>query len=720
MAKRKKIIKYKNERIVMSDILPYEVPITFSNRHFYNFLVKNSIKMTNNCIFWKNKSKAFDKLVKFVFNIQGENIQEENGLNKCCIKKQTPYNYQKLGTIPFTYRISHKQNEYRELTLIHPINQLSVIDFYNTYKELILYYCNISPYSIRKPHKVARYTYYNDAKHKKRKAEEPERDIIENFSKEYENLKTFFSYKKYSNIHKFYESYTYQRNEKKFNRLHKFDINKCFDSIYTHSLSWALANKEIVKENLYNKINDFTFGGAFDKLMQKMNYNETNGIIIGPEFSRIFAEILLQQIDFSIYKQLEKDKIKHKTDYSIFRYVDDYFLFFNDENVKEKIIESYKHELIKYKMYINESKIFTYDKPIITDLTIAKERISDLLNLIIEMKEKDINNNNKKSADEDDNEKAKNDSKRFSLYFNSKKTIIDFKIIIKETGVEYKDILNYTLSVIDRKLFSLIQKYNKTIKKGSFENEIKEKKFKRVFIKAILELIDFIMFLYSVSPRVNTTIKLCITLTKITKFIKLKTEKENNTKYFNPELKNMVLKKIYDDISLVISKNKNTKYTQVESLYLLIILQDLGRDYRLDNVTLKSYLNIKEKKLETGELEFPYDFNYWSITVLLFYIRNIKRYESLKAELKKHILAKYKSIDINNISKDAGLVILTLDLLSTPYFNRKFKNELLKLCGISSYQRQILESVENIDIFTKWHNFDFERELNTKRSKEVY
>jgi hypothetical protein len=36
-------IGYKKERVVLSDILPYEVPPFFSNRHFYNFLVKNKI-----------------------------------------------------------------------------------------------------------------------------------------------------------------------------------------------------------------------------------------------------------------------------------------------------------------------------------------------------------------------------------------------------------------------------------------------------------------------------------------------------------------------------------------------------------------------------------------------------------------------------------------------------------------------------------------------------
>lgn len=42
--KRKKIrLRYKKERVVFSDVLPYELPLIFSNRYFYKFLVSNGI-----------------------------------------------------------------------------------------------------------------------------------------------------------------------------------------------------------------------------------------------------------------------------------------------------------------------------------------------------------------------------------------------------------------------------------------------------------------------------------------------------------------------------------------------------------------------------------------------------------------------------------------------------------------------------------------------------
>lgn len=705
MAKRKRKIKYKKERVVLADILPYEVPITFSLRHFYNFLVDNKIEVNGKYVIWKKLDDTLDEIIKFIFDFN--NIEENGATKRASFNKDNKY-----YTIPFNYKIAHKEKEFRDLSLIHPANQVIVVDFYDKYKELILYYCSISPFSIRKPHKIAKFTYFNDTKHKQNKAEVPERDIIEIFGKEYENLKTFFAYQKYSNIYKFYESYTYHRSEKKYNKLFKFDISKCFDSIYTHSLSWAILNKEVVKNH---KENSFTLGGSFDILMQKLNYNETNGIVIGPEVSRIFAEVLLQQIDFAVYKRLETN-IKHKIHYEIFRYVDDYFLFYNEENIKEKILEYFIIELKKFNLHINETKFFSYSKPIITELTIAKERIRNLLNKLIELKSEQIDN---ETEDDEDETKAK----KYSIFFNSKKAIVNFKIIIKETGIEYKDILNYTLDKIDRKVFNILQNYDKAV----FENDDKEQKFKTKFVKSIIEILDFTFFLYSVSPRANTTIKISTMLAKLTKFIKEKKDKnDSQKKYFSLDEKNLIFKKIYDDISFVLNKNRNTENTQVESLYLLTSLCDLGREYRLDKETLRRYFNIEIEK--NGDYKFPYSFNYWSISVLLFYIRNLVRYDEIRIALKKHILEKYKQGDKNNLRKNAEFIFLTLDILSCPYLDEnddRYKIKILNLCGFNKYERQkkkdIIRKVKDIKYwFTKWQNFDLEKELSTKRSQEVY
>jgi hypothetical protein len=80
--------------------------------------------------------------------------------------------------------------------------------------------------------------------------------------------------------------------------------------------------------------------------MQNLNHKETNGIVIGPEFSRIFAEIILQSVDVELVTQLAvRENLTHKVDYEIFRYVDDFFVFYNEESTQLKIFETLQEAL---------------------------------------------------------------------------------------------------------------------------------------------------------------------------------------------------------------------------------------------------------------------------------------------------------------------------------------------------------------------------------------
>ena len=364
-------VKYKlsnkKERVILSDVLPYEVPVIFSNRFFYKFLIENQV----NLIPHTNEPSK----LKLEFNSQNRCRDQVKTilelLNPSKIdSRQLDSIYSR--TIPFKFNIAHKTSDYRELAIIHPMNQILVVQFYDRYKDLIQYYASVSEFSLRTPSKVAKLGFYNDYYHFKNFDTNSYSTRIELQNQEEEHLKSFFTYKKYSNIYKFYESHEYQDCEKKFDNLYQFDIQKCFDSIYTHSLAWAVLNKEIVKANL--SISE-TFANKFDVLMQNMNYGETNGILIGSEVSRIFAELLLQQVDRSVLYSLSSDKINNKKDFEIFRYVDDYFVFYNDEVIKNKIIDTYKRVLSEYKLFISESKTKEFAKPIVTSLTIAIYRL---------------------------------------------------------------------------------------------------------------------------------------------------------------------------------------------------------------------------------------------------------------------------------------------------------------------------------------------------------
>lgn len=689
LKRKKKYITNKKERAILSDVLPYELPPTFSNRYFYEFLLDNEINLNGNVFSWKEGDEALKEIIKMLFDLNNSDLIASQTINEIEIDPNPNKLNRALKTIPFGYKISHKEKDFRELSIIHPKNQLTLVEFYDEFKELILYYCNISPFSLRSPHKVAKFTFHKDKTHFENFAHDHEHKTIEEFDKEYENLKTYFVYKEISNIYKFYESYKFHRCEKKYNSLYKFDVSKCFDSIYSHSISWALLNKEQVKDNIPLSLN--TFGGRFDRFMQNLNYGETNGIIIGPEFSRIFAELILQQIDRNVKGVLKKQtpSLIYRRDYEMFRYVDDVFVFFNDDSCLENIMTTYRLQLKEFKLYINDSKSGLFEKPIITGITRAKLRITDLLNKYLSFKVEEV---------ETDEEKL---VKHYSFYVSSNRIITRFKTIIKETDIAYKDIQNYTLACVDRKVLKLIKTYSKIEDKNVYQEKV---------TKAFMEMLDFSFFLYSVSPKVNSTIKLCMTLSKVTKFVKV-----NNN--FNRDNQHLIFKKIYDEIFLVLKKYKSSEHTQVETLYLLIALKELGKEYRIDEELLcKHYgIDLKQRKCRNH-------LNYFSIVVLLFYIENKTRYSKTKSILKKHILEKFEVISSNNRTKTTELILLLFDLLVCPYLDRPFKNKLLTLFGIPTNLGQLRTKI--IDKrkywFTKWTDFDFGKELESKKSQDVY
>lgn len=682
--KKKKYIKFKKERVILSDILPFEVPVTFTNRHFYSYLLSCKIKLDGEKIsINKNNTPANQEIVKLLFGINSAKPFVDGKVN---------FKEDDRDSIPFGYKIVHKENDFRELTIIHPKNQLAVIEFYDKYRDLILYYCSISSFSIRKPYRIAKYTYFKDQLHLEKLAELTD-EIVEQNDLEYENLKTFFVYKKYSNIHKFYESYQYHRCEKKFNRLFKFDISKCFDSIYTHSIGWALLDKQVAKKYLNDK--KATFWNTFDVLMQKLNYNETNGIVIGPEFSRIFAELILQKIDDNVKREIEKEKLFSKKDYEIFRYVDDYFVFYNEESAKEKILTAFRLGLRDFKLYLNEAKTQLYNKPIITEITIAKQKINDLLNDSISYHLEEVY-----VQEEGIEEPVK--KYKGKIYIDSNKLITKFKTIIFESKIDYKDILNFTFAIIERKLRSLIKTYFKIIHEKNTEKE---------FIKSLLELFDFVFFLYLVSPRVNTTIKLCRVLRLATTTLNLKDK-------FSIDFKHLVFKKIYDNIIFTLHKNKSVKHTQVETLYLLIALGELGNKYWLTEDVLTSYLGIKK---EATVFSCESELNYFTIVVSLFYMKDKVRYKNLRSFVLEKAVEKFESVDYDFRIKKAELILLLFDLLAYSYIDiTTIKRKLLSLYLVTdaTIQNDIIKARSNW--FTTWTDFDFGKELDAKQSQEVY
>ena len=726
MKRRKKIkLSYSKERVIFSDVLPYECPIIFSNRYLYRFLAK---------YLWVGEKQKID-------NITWNTLKQSKRLNEKdasafaallfgCYEQGKPISDLKHKNnalfYPYHFNIAHKANKNRTLSIIHPYNQWQVVDFYEQYKYSILYLCNQSKYSLRKPHKVAQYFYYRDRLHRKLLGHQS--DKVELFFNEYENLKTYFSYKKYSNIYKFYEDYRYQRAEKKFKHLIKFDLQSCFDSIYTHTISWATAGGTD-KVKVLPGYHGSWVGDAFDNLMQSVNARETNGIVIGPEFSRIFAEIILQYIDQKVEQELLKEKLCQKSNYECYRYVDDYFLFYNDEQDRSLFMESLTKWLKEFKLQISPSKTEEFERPFITKVTIAKQRIEHLFsNIFSTPLWKEVESNlDVEKEDETEDENSDKDreilDKKFNIYLPANKVNAQIKAIVRECGIEYRDIANYLLEKMSQRLDAFLNRYEMGFKKyerlmskentNKDEVELLAQGVQRKLTSFLVSLIDVVFFVFNSNRQVNTTLKLQKTMNAIVIYAKRHGDFKTNPEVrFQTISKDVIFKKIQDEIALVLATTDLHRYTLHESLYLLILAKELGSAYLFAPEVIQSF--IKKSELQ---------YNLFACIILMYYYANHKCYNEQKIALKDEILKKYRLVAEVERKRNSELTILTADMMTCPFVDDVYKLKLLTLMGIADMkvQRMILRFAKKQKyIFTRWTMFNLNKELQAKISQEVY
>ena len=132
----------------------------------------------------------------------------------------------------------------------------------------------------------------------------------------------------------------------------KADISRFFYTAYTHTLPWAVLGKDKVKEWLVNhrqKLNRH-WSNDLDKALQSCQSRETFGIPVGPDTSRIVAEVLMSGV--------ESDRewlaaIEGKTAH---RLIDDFIVGFDSEAEANNALSVLRRSLWKYNLQLNDEK----------------------------------------------------------------------------------------------------------------------------------------------------------------------------------------------------------------------------------------------------------------------------------------------------------------------------------------------------------------------------
>ena len=129
------------------------------------------------------------------------------------------------------------------------------------------------------------------------------------------------------------------------------DISKCFPSIYTHAIPWALVGKSKAKSTAND--NSFWYN-CIDHYAQISKNGETHGLLIGPHTSNILSEIVLCTIDASLSQ-------KYKC---YIRNIDDYICYTTSQEEAEQFLIDLNRELREFDLLINHKKTEILELPI--------------------------------------------------------------------------------------------------------------------------------------------------------------------------------------------------------------------------------------------------------------------------------------------------------------------------------------------------------------------
>lgn len=333
---------------ILTDLLPVEISELFSFSKFYEFLLQKKQQEKLKTIIQKIKKNK----------VENNEIMFQNG----------------WSTKPLKYKILKGTNSMREMSVIQPLSALNLYLFVECYQGDILdFFEKHHDFSIRY-HKKNTNLYYFSRSGK----------ITQYFQKQFNRLGrgaiqqagNYFKIAPFESINSFEDSRIWRMCNFKFKYFAKLDYKSCFDSIYTHAFTWII-ERNVVDAKSANNSHLFL---TIDRILQNINGRSSNGIVVGPEFSRMMAEILLQHIDREILLSLTKENITNDVDYVVYRYVDDIFVFANQPYVIDKVLEKYKIIGEKYFLRLNELKLARDVTPYLRKEWLEKTRqLSDMI-----------------------------------------------------------------------------------------------------------------------------------------------------------------------------------------------------------------------------------------------------------------------------------------------------------------------------------------------------
>lgn len=316
----------------------------------------------------------------------------------------------------------------------------------------------------------------------------------------------------------------------------KYDIEKFYDSIYTHYLPAGLVGFSEAL-NMYRgnkeKSEEYNYMFKIDCDMRNLCNAETKGILTGPYTSRIFSELLQSEIDKEIFNSINNNSMR--------RFVDDTEIYSYTKEEQERNLENIKKILQKYKLAMKMEKTKIIKFPFIDFSTLR-----DLINIRF----------------------IKN-KKKIGWYFACQDDL--FEVLNKAdkmTQAGNKGTFKYILKVLNGKNFEYGINENYEEKDASFFYLLNYITIYPQYSKEILDLLNVnIQYIDNSQEILNQTLKkfikngldlACLFLIQLMLKNKIDIEEEIMDEYLNSENNNEILRATI--INYLCEKNIDKKY----------------------------------------------------------------------------------------------------------------------------------------------------------------
>lgn len=704
--KKFKINRRQRFRAVVSDVLPYELPIIYSNKGYNAFLERYRVGLSeNNLMASPIQENWLQQLLKIINGLDNQIATPKKSYTYKVFKKQktVEQDSKEEGDVPVLCPVKIR---HRLLTIPHPYYQYRMACFYQKYALYILYLASRSKFSIRYPYKVGSF-------------QAPVRDIQPKSIKRQEQLdkdespKHYFAYKRYQNINGFYNDYKFQHAEKKFKFLVRTDIERCFDSIIPEKLFPAVYGVDAIKQpngfaNEFVELQKMMFAGCLIDIDKDevVLIDFDKGIPIGPEFSRIFAELIMQSVDRLLEKRLLEAGEFFGRDYEFYRYVDDGFFFCNDINLAQTFLRLYKAILKDWGLNFNSRKVKTYyERPFLDDLTIAKRKLLILVDSMfcnrLETAQGIINMSNE----------------RYDVPFamESKYCIRDLQSIVKEYNCQYVDITASLLSQIHSKLgkkvfftfTKIYQEYFAAHEKDNIDSKGQNiyRRYEEGFIDFCMELTSFLFFVFANDTRMSTSVKVMQILIDLLDYVDGKVDinqSVRSVKHFAPSLCYQFKKHIVDELRGMLVSDSSLG---IEKANLLLLYHRMPSELTLSSERIEAMIHVD------SQMDF----------LTLFTLEHLvgRKYKDshLQQSIKEWIVDR---LSIMTNKNSAEYVYILVNSLSCPYFDNSYKQKICRIVGRRKYGGLIENANKYQNIFMDWRSNKLLTMLKEKANTTVY